>query len=169
VSKALTGGTMALSAAVARRHIFDAFWSDNAAHALMHGPTYMGNPLACAAANASLDLFATEDRLGQVAAIAEGLRQGLAPCRDLPGVADVRVLGAIGVVELAAAPDLSALKTALVAQGVWVRPFGRVVYLTPAFTITAEALATLCGAVVAAIGNLAAKCLPLLPKRGEPL
>jgi adenosylmethionine-8-amino-7-oxononanoate aminotransferase len=155
VSKALTGGTMALSAAVARGHIFAAFWSESASHALMHGPTYMGNPLACAAATASLDLFEREDRLGQVAGIAAGLRAGLAHCRALPGVVDVRVLGAIGVVELARAPDLNALKAALVAQGVWVRPFGRVVYLTPAFTVTGDELGTLCGAVGRALAAVA--------------
>ena len=147
LSKALTGGTMALSAAVARAHVFEAFLSDDPAHALMHGPTYMGNPLACAAANASLDLFETEDRLGQVAAIADGLRAGLEPCRSLPGVVDVRVLGAIGVVQLDAIADMAGLKAALVAEGVWVRPFRTILYLTPAFTATPAELATLTGAI----------------------
>src|SRR6185369_3007442 len=100
LSKALTGGTMPLAATIARRHVFDAFWSDDPLHALMHGPTYTGNALACAAANASLDLFEREPRLRQVAAIAQALERGLAPCRGLPGVKDVRVKGAIGVVEL---------------------------------------------------------------------
>ncbi len=147
LSKALTGGTMALSAAVARTHVFEAFLSDDPAHALMHGPTYMGNPLACAAANASLDLFETEDRLGRVAAIASELRAGLEPCRSLPGVVDVRVLGAIGVVQMAEIADMNRLKAALVAEGVWIRPFRTILYLTPAFTITPEELAALTGAI----------------------
>jgi adenosylmethionine-8-amino-7-oxononanoate aminotransferase len=147
VSKALTGGTMALSAAVARRHIFDAFLSPDPAHALMHGPTYMANPLACAAALASLELFETAPRLAQVAAIAAQLRAELEPCRALPGVRDVRVLGAIGVVELDRIADLNALKAELVGQGVWIRPFGRIVYLTPAFTIAPGELGRLTGAI----------------------
>ena len=147
VSKALTGGTMALSAAVARGYIFQAFLSERPEHALMHGPTYMANPLACAAALASLELFEAEPRLAQVSAVAAQLEAGLAPCRALPGVHDVRVLGAIGVVELDRIADLNALKAALVGQGVWIRPFGRIVYLTPAFTVTADELARLTGAV----------------------
>ncbi len=147
VSKALTGGTMALSAAVARTHVFEAFLSDDPAHALMHGPTYMGNPLACAAANASLDLFRAEDRLGQVAAIADQLRAELEPCRSLPGVVDVRVLGAIGVVQMAEIADMNRLRAALVAEGVWIRPFRTILYLTPAFTITPAGLATLTSAI----------------------
>jgi adenosylmethionine-8-amino-7-oxononanoate aminotransferase len=147
LSKALTGGTMALSCAVARPHIFDAFLSDNPAHALMHGPTYMANPLACAAALASLDLFASEPRLAQADAVSRQLATLLAPCRGLPGVRDVRVLGAIGVVELEQAPDLNRLKTRLVEEGVWIRPFGRTVYVTPALTIGEADLAALAGAI----------------------
>jgi adenosylmethionine-8-amino-7-oxononanoate aminotransferase len=147
LSKALTGGTMALSAAIARTHIFEAFLSDNPAHALMHGPTYMANPLACAAANASLDLFETEPRLKQAAMIGGQLEAGLAPCRELPGVRDVRVRGAIGVVELEAIADMNALKAALVAQGVWVRPFRNIIYLTPALSIGTADLQFLCAAV----------------------
>lgn len=147
VSKALTGGTMALSAAIARPWVFEAFWSDDPAHALMHGPTYMGNPLACAAANASLDLFEREPRLEQAAAIGLALEAGLAPCRAMAGVVDVRVLGAIGVVQLAPPVDLAAIKAALVAAGVWVRPFRDILYLTPALTISEGELDALCGAV----------------------
>ncbi len=154
LSKALTGGTMALSAAVARAHVFEAFLSDDPAHALMHGPTYMGNPLACAAALASLDLFETEDRLGQVAAIADQLRGELEPCRHMPRVVDVRVLGAIGVVQLDAIADMNRLKAALVAEGVWIRPFRTILYLTPAFTATATELATLTGAIRTVLANL---------------
>ncbi len=147
LSKALTGGTMALSAAVARTHIFEAFLSDDPSHALMHGPTYMANPLACAAALASLDLFETEPRLSQVAAIGAQMRLELAACANFPSVRNVRVCGAIGVVELERAGNLNALKAALVSQGVWVRPFRDIAYLTPAFTITPGELSTLTGAI----------------------
>ena len=135
LSKALTGGTMALAATVATTEIFEAFWSDDPAAALMHGPTFMANPLACAAANASLDLFEQEPRLDQARAIAARLQDGLSPLARLPGIADVRVLGAIGAVQFARIPDLARLKADLVARGVWVRPFGDIVYLTPALTI----------------------------------
>ncbi len=151
LSKALTGGTMALSAAVARRHVFDAFGSEDPTHALMHGPTFMGNPLACAAANASLDLFEREDRLGQAAAVSTQLAAELEPCRALPGVVDVRVMGAIGVVQLHAIRDMDRLKAALVAEGVWVRPFRDIVYLTPALTIRPDEPARLTGAIRAVL------------------
>ena len=147
LSKALTGGTLPLAATVASSRVFDAFWSDDPSHALMHGPTFMGNALACAAANASLDLFEREPRLDQARAICAALEQGLAPCRELPWVRDVRVLGAIGAVELDGIADREALKRRLVEAGVWVRPFGNVVYLTPALTIAADELAVLTGAV----------------------
>src|SRR4051794_17699070 len=148
LSKALTGGTLPLAATIARRKVFDAFWSDYPAHALMHGPTFMGNALACAAANASLDLFEQEPRIRQVANISRALERGLAPCRELPGVKDVRVMGAIGAVELARIGDLGALRAKFVEEGVFIRPFGSVVYLTPAFTIDEDELATLTGAIV---------------------
>lgn len=148
LSKALTGGVLPLSAAIASARVFDAFWSEEPSAALMHGPTYMGHALACAVANASLDLFETEPRLQQVATISAALRRGLEPCRDMPAVADVRVLGAIGVVELKQAPaDLRGLKEKLVEQGVWIRPFGRILYLTPAFTIGEDDLERLMAAI----------------------
>jgi adenosylmethionine-8-amino-7-oxononanoate aminotransferase len=154
LSKALTGGTMALAATIARRAVFDAFWSDAPSHALMHGPTYMANPLACAAANASLDLFEREPRLSQVAAIAAALEHGLAPCRNMRRVRDVRVRGAIGVVALDRIDDLYELRRRFVAEGVFVRPFGATVYLTPAFTIAPDELARLTGAVVRVVKGL---------------
>jgi adenosylmethionine-8-amino-7-oxononanoate aminotransferase len=154
LSKALTGGTLPLAATIARRAVFDAFWSDAPSHALMHGPTYMANPLACAAANASLDLFEREPRLAQVAAIAAALRQGLEPCRRMPRVRDVRVRGAIGVVELDRIEDVYALRQRFVAQGVFVRPFGNIVYLTPAFTIVPEEIERLTRAVVCVVGEM---------------
>lgn len=135
LSKALTGGTLPLAATVATRRVYNAFWSDDAAHALMHGPTYSGNPLGCAAALASLDLFASEPRLQQVEAIERQLAHELAACRKLPGVRDVRVKGAIGVVQLERTPKLEALRERFVRHGVWIRPFGDVVYLMPPFVI----------------------------------
>jgi adenosylmethionine---8-amino-7-oxononanoate aminotransferase len=147
LSKALTGGTLPLAATVANAKVFAAFWSDDPAHALMHGPTYMANALGCAAANASLDLFAQEPQLAQVRTISAALSRGLAECRGLPGVTDVRVMGAIGVVELERIADLDALRRRFVDAGVFIRPFGSVVYLTPAFTITEDELSRLMGAI----------------------
>ena len=154
LSKALTGGTLPLAATIARRRVFDAFWSDDPRHALQHGPTYMANPLACAAANASLDLFEREPRLEQARAISTQLARGLAPCRALPRVKDVRVMGAIGVVELDRIDDLDALRRRFVAEGVFVRPFGSVIYLAPAFTIAEQELADLTRAIVTVVGEL---------------
>jgi adenosylmethionine---8-amino-7-oxononanoate aminotransferase len=154
LSKALTGGTLPLAATLATRKIFDAFWSDDPRKALMHGPTYMANALACAAANASLDLFEREPRLRQVVDIAAAIERGLAPCRDLPHVKEVRVKGAIGVVELDRIEDLNALRARFVGQGVFIRPIGNVIYLTPAFTISPDELATLTDAVVRSVREL---------------
>jgi adenosylmethionine-8-amino-7-oxononanoate aminotransferase len=147
LSKALTGGTLPLAATIATKKVFEAFWSDDPKKALMHGPSYMANALGCAAANASLDLFEREPRLQQVATVASGLLQGLTPCRSMRGVRDVRVKGAIGVVELARIADLDALRARFVEQGVFVRPFGNTIYLTPAFTIDSSELSQLTRAV----------------------
>jgi adenosylmethionine-8-amino-7-oxononanoate aminotransferase len=148
LSKALTGGTFPLAATVAHDEIFQAFWSDDPMHALMHGPTFMANALACAAANASLDLFEREPRLAQVAQIAHALERWLSPCRLLPYVKNVRVQGAIGVVELMRIADLERLRARFIEEGVFIRPFGSIIYLTPAFTISEEDLATLTSAMV---------------------
>jgi adenosylmethionine-8-amino-7-oxononanoate aminotransferase len=147
LSKALTGGTLPLSAAIARQEVFDAFWSDDPGAALMHGPTYMGNPLACAAANASLDLFETRPWQDDVARIAAGLAEGLAPCRAGAGVVDVRVRGAIGVVEFDAPVPVQAWCARFAEAGAWIRPMGKVVYLTPAFVTSDAELAVLTRAV----------------------
>jgi adenosylmethionine---8-amino-7-oxononanoate aminotransferase len=147
LSKALTGGTLPLAATVAHRKVFEAFWSDDPDKALMHGPTFMANALACAAANASLDLFEREPRLTQVGKIEHLLRSGLEPCRKIAGVKDVRVKGAIGVVEMERIDNLNALRRRFVEQGVFIRPFGSIVYLTPAFTISEQELSTLTGAI----------------------
>ena len=147
LSKALTGGTLPLSAAVASTRVFEAFWSDDPGAALMHGPTYMANPLACAAANASLDLFETGDWQAAVARISAGLKTGLEPCRQVPGVVDVRVLGAIGVVEFDRPVEAGPLNGRFAEAGAWVRPMGKVVYLTPALVMDDSDLSALTCAV----------------------
>src|SRR5690606_41898701 len=119
---------MALAATVAHARVFEAFLGEEGSRALLHGPTYIGNPLACAAANASLDLFAREPRLFQVAAIEAQLRRDLAPAREIRGVRDVRVKGAIGVIEVERIYDLDGMKRRFVEEGVFIRPFGRIVY-----------------------------------------
>ena len=145
LSKALTGGTMALAATVATGRIFDGFLSDDPGHALMHGPTFMANAMACAAANASLDLFEREPRLRQVAEIEAGLRKQLGPLAKVAGIKDVRVMGAVGVVQLDRLNDPKALQRACVEAGIWVRPFRDIVYLTPSLTIGADDLEQLTG------------------------
>jgi adenosylmethionine-8-amino-7-oxononanoate aminotransferase len=147
LGKGLSGGTLPLAATVASRRIFDAFWSDDPAHALMHGPTFMGNALACAAANASLDLFERENRLMQAAEIGKRMAPALGRCLELDTVSDVRVRGAIGVVELHALNDLDGLKRSFVERGVFIRPFRNIVYLTPALTISNDELDTLTDAI----------------------
>ncbi len=148
VGKALTGGALGLAATAASARVYEAFLDDDPAKALMHGPTYMANALACAAANASLDLFETEPRLDQVAAIEAYFKGALAPCRDIAGVVDVRVKGAIGVVQLERLDDNDRLKRRFVEQGVWLRPFADVVYLMPPFIASEAELERLTGAVV---------------------
>lgn len=147
LGKALTGGTLPLAATVASDRIFEAFLSDDAAKALMHGPTYMGNALACAAANASLDLFEREPRIAQARRIETALRRDLEPARAVPGVRDVRVKGAIGVIELESL-DRNALRQRFIDKGVWIRPFGNIVYTTPPFTIGDADLKTITTAMV---------------------
>ncbi len=156
LSKALTGGTLPLAATVASARVYEAFLSDDASRALMHGPTYAGNPLACAAANASLDLFETEPRLQQVASLEAQLEEALRACRSLPGVRDVRVKGAIGVVQLVREPKLEPLRARFVQHGVWIRPFGAVVYLMPPLVIDADDLARLTRAIYDVLREAAA-------------
>jgi adenosylmethionine-8-amino-7-oxononanoate aminotransferase len=152
LGKALTGGTVPLAATVATTKIFNAFLSDDptksADAALMHGPTYMAYPLGCAAANASLDLFDSEPRLQQVQAIETQLAEELVPCRNAPGVRDVRVRGAIGVVQMDAPVDAIRLRSRFVDKGCWIKPFGDVIYLTPPFVIEPNDLSKLTRAIV---------------------
>jgi adenosylmethionine-8-amino-7-oxononanoate aminotransferase len=134
VGKALTGGTMTLAATLTSTAVSDAL-GDGDPGVFMHGPTFMGNPLACAAANASLDLIDEGSWKTQVGMISEQLNAELEPCRALPAVSDVRVLGAIGVVELNDPVDMSVVQPAFVEEGVWIRPFGRLVYTMPPYVI----------------------------------
>lgn len=147
LGKALTGGYLPLAATVASSRIFDAFLDDDPGKALMHGPTFMGNALACAAANASLDLFESEPRTAQAQAIADQLKRELAPARNASNVVDVRVMGAIGVIELRQL-DRIALRQKFVERGVWIRPFGNIVYTTPPLTISQADLSALTTAMV---------------------
>lgn len=146
LGKALTGGYMTLSATLTTQHVAQTI-SQGEAGVFMHGPTFMGNPLACAVAVASIDLLLADDWQGKIQAIEHGLRQGLSPCMTLEKVADVRCLGAIGVVELHEAVDMQRIQAAFVQAGVWVRPFGKLVYLMPPFIINEDELAALCQAV----------------------
>lgn len=154
LGKALTGGYLTLAATLASREVA-ATISSGTPGVFMHGPTFMGNPLACVVANASIDLLLARDWVGEVRDIQAGLEAGLAPCRGLPGVAEVRVLGAIGVVELERPVVMRDLQRRLVERGVWLRPFGRLVYLMPPFVIEARDLARLCAATVAVLDEWA--------------
>lgn len=148
LGKALTGGTVPLAATVATERVFSAFLSDDVDAALMHGPTYMGYPLGCAAANASLDLFESEPRLKQVRAIETQISEELFACRGAEGVRDVRVKGAIGAVQMDAPVDAIGLRARFVGQGCWIKPFGDVIYLTPPFVIEPNDLSKLTRAIV---------------------
>jgi adenosylmethionine-8-amino-7-oxononanoate aminotransferase len=154
LGKALTGGVAPLAATVASGRVYAAFHSDDAGKALMHGPTYTGHALGCAAANASLDLFERNDRMAQVKAIEARLKADLLPLRDAPGVADARVLGSVGAVEMTDAFDVDRLRAWFIERGVFIRPLGRVIYLSPAYTIADDDLARLTAAVRKAVGAL---------------
>lgn len=153
LGKAISAGFLPLAATVAARHVFDAFLSESPATALMHGPTFMGNALACAAANASLDLFEREPRLVHTLHIEAHLKTALEPLRGVSGVRDVRVLGAIGVVELERL-DRDDLRARFLAEGVWIRPFGNIVYVTPPLTINEAELKHLTSAMNKVVSSL---------------
>ena len=148
LGKALTGGHITLAATLASAEVYSAFANDSWDDALMHGPTFMANPLACAAANASLEIFATQNMAAVIEAIEAQLRHELGACRNLPHVVDVRVKGAIGVVEIDTHMiDIYKLRPTFIEKGVWIRPFGNVIYLMPAFTITPQELSKLTHAI----------------------
>ena len=146
VGKALTGGYMTLGATLATRTVAERVSANG--HVLMHGPTFMGNPLACAVASASIDLLQQSPWQMNVDRIEEQLTTGLAPCRDFGHVADVRTLGAIGVVELTEPVAVAAYQQAFVARGVWVRPFGKLVYVMPPYVMQPSDVDALTAAIV---------------------
>lgn len=157
LGKALTGGTLGLAATVATDRVFEAFLSDDPTFALMHGPTFMANPLACAAANASLDLFEREPRMARAKEMEAELRTALEPCRGLPGVVDVRCKGAVGVVQVERLHHLTELRQSFIDAGAWVRPFWDIIYLTPALSMTTDELRTLGDTFVDVVRDWAAR------------
>ncbi len=149
LGKALTGGAITMGATLTTDEIFNSFLSNNPEDAFMHGPTFMGNPLACSAANASLDLFEKEPRLKQIEKIEAQLIEYLEQCKKSTNVTDIRVKGAIGVVQVDTTKiDVYALRQKFVEQGVWLRPFKDVIYLMPPFTISEQELSTLTSTII---------------------
>lgn len=149
LGKALTGGVMSLAAAVCTEDVAQGACAGG--QVFMHGPTFMGNALACAVAEAAIEELLVSPWRENVARLERGLREGLAPCAGLPGVADVRVLGGIGVVETERPVAAEALRRFFVERGVWIRPFARLIYLMPPFVATDEDTAVLADAVTEAV------------------
>jgi adenosylmethionine-8-amino-7-oxononanoate aminotransferase len=153
VGKSLTGGYLSLAATLTTRAVSDTIDAGNPG-VFMHGPTFMGNPLACAAANASIELLLESNWHQRVMHIEQQLTHWLTPCNELPQVAEVRCLGAIGVIEMKQAVDMATIVPSFVEAGIWVRPFGKLVYLMPAYIINDEDLAQLCQRLTAIVTQL---------------
>lgn len=150
IGKALTGGYMTFAATLCTRHIADTI-SQSDYPALMHGPTFMGNPLACAVACASIDLILSYDIEARTANMQTVMERQLAPAATLAGVKEVRCLGAVAVIELEAAVDMPVFQSLLIDNGIWVRPFGKLVYIMPPYVITDDELVTLCQALITVV------------------
>ena len=147
LGKAITGCYMSFAAVMATSDVALTI-SSREPRSFMHGPTFMGNPLACAVANASLELVSQPHVLPRIAEIQKQMQLYLEPVRHMPCVADLRVLGAIAVVELRKPVDMARMQKLCVEEGVWIRPFGKLFYIMPQYIITDEQLAALCGAMV---------------------
>lgn len=151
VGKAITGGYMSFAATIATKEVADTVCAGEAG-CFMHGPTFMGNPMACAIACESFDLL-REKGFSRIAQLESIMRRELAPAAELPTVREVRVLGAIGVVEMAQPVDMATLQQKFVENGIWVRPFGRLVYIMPPYVITDAQLQRLCRAMIRCIAE----------------
>ncbi|PIE74207.1 MAG: adenosylmethionine--8-amino-7-oxononanoate transaminase [Deltaproteobacteria bacterium] len=149
LGKAITGGFMSFACTVTNGKIAKGISQDG--NPFMHGPTFMGNPLACAVAKTAIDSLRHADWQSNVQNIEQWLTEGLMPCRELATVADVRVLGAIGVVEMSEAVDMQSVQAHFIRQGVWLRPFGKLIYTMPHFNFDKADIEKICGAIVGAI------------------
>ena len=152
LGKALTGGYMTLAATLCTTKVSDGICNGEAG-VFMHGPTFMGNPLACSVANASISLLLSTDWQARILEIEQQLKSGLAPANDFDNVVEVRCLGAVGVIEMTTSVDLAKIQQQFVAEGIWVRPFGSRVYVMPPYIISKSDLDTLMTSMLRVVKN----------------